>query len=51
MQSISLRGGELMGYKTEREVCQYCTERHCCRGICKEMNDFLINKKKEVKEK
>ena len=40
-----------MKYKTEKEVCQYCTECHCCRGICKEMNNFLINKKKEGKQK
>ena len=29
------------------EVCQYCTEKHCCRGLCKEMNEYLIKKKKE----
>lgn len=33
------------------EVCNNCTEKHCCRGLCKEMNEFLINKKKEKKKK
>lgn len=29
------------------EVCNHCSEKHCCRGLCKEMNEFLINKKKD----
>lgn len=30
------------------EVCRYCSEKHCCRGLCKEMNEFLVkNKEKE----
>lgn len=27
------------------EVCNNCTEKHCCRGTCKEMNDYLVNKR------
>ena len=27
------------------EVCNNCTEKHCCRGICKEMNDYLVAKR------
>jgi hypothetical protein len=23
-------------------ICKYCSEKHCCRGLCKEMNEFLI---------
>lgn len=30
-------------------VCNRCGDRHCCRGICKEMNEYLIKKKKERK--
>lgn len=26
------------------EVCSNCSEKHCCRGLCKEMNKFLIDK-------
>lgn len=26
------------------EVCNHCSEKHCCRGLCKEMNEFLIKK-------
>lgn len=29
------------------EICILCTEKYCCRGICREMNNFLINKKRE----
>ena len=35
-----------------QEVCGICTEKHCCRGLCREMNNYLINKQKEnVNEK
>lgn len=27
------------------EVCSNCTEKHCCRGLCKEMNDYLVRKR------
>lgn len=22
--------------------CVNCTERHCCRGICKDVNDYMV---------
>lgn len=28
-------------------VCNRCGEKYCCRGICKEMNDYLVNQKKQ----
>lgn len=28
-------------------VCNRCGDRHCCRGICKEMNNYLANKNKK----
>lgn len=31
----------------KNEVCKYCSEKRCCRGFCKEMIEFLINKKKD----
>ena len=31
------------------QVCRYCSEKHCCKGLCREMNDYLISKKnKEI---
>ena len=30
-----------------QEICGICTEKHFCRGLCKEMNNYLINKQKE----
>lgn len=32
------------------EICNKCTEKHCCRGLCKEMNDYLVNKNKKDKK-
>lgn len=26
------------------EVCIRCVDRHCCRGLCKEMNDYFAKK-------
>ena len=33
------------------EVCRYCSEKHCCRGLCKEMNDYLIKKRGKQNER
>lgn len=35
----------------KNEVCRYCSEKHCCRGLCKEMNDYLVNKEKKNRRK
>ena len=32
-------------------VCRYCTEKHCCRGLCKEMNDYLVKQNEMNKKK
>lgn len=32
------------------EVCNNCTEKHCCRGICKEMNDYLVAKRNKSRK-
>lgn len=29
--------------KKNYQVCKYCSEKHCCRGLCKEMNNFLVS--------
>lgn len=29
------------------QVCKYCSEKHCCRGLCKEMNEYLMNKRRD----
>lgn len=31
----------------KKEMCKRCPERYCCRGICREMNDLIIQKRKE----
>lgn len=28
-------------------ICVRCGDRHCCRGLCKEMNDYLVKKKED----
>lgn len=28
-------------------VCNNCVDRHCCRGLCKEMNDYLVKKRED----
>lgn len=28
------------------EFCTICTERHCCRGICKDVNDYIVENAK-----
>lgn len=32
-------------------ICSNCADKYCCRGICKEMNDYLVKKNKEKKDK
>lgn len=27
------------------QICNRCGDRHCCRGLCKEMNDYIVKKK------
>lgn len=27
------------------EICGRCGDSYCCRGICKEMNDYLVKQK------
>ena len=29
------------------EICINCGDRNCCRGLCKEMNEYLIKQQKE----
>jgi len=31
--------------KAKNIICLHCTEKYCCRGICKELNQHLVNKK------
>lgn len=28
------------------KFCTICTERHCCRGICKDVNDYIVENAK-----
>lgn len=28
-------------------ICNHCSEKHCCRGLCKEMNDYLVERRKK----
>ena len=34
----------------KKAYCKLCTEKHCCRGVCREVNNALI-KEKVRKEK
>ena len=36
-----------MEIKKIPEVCERCVDRHCCKGLCKEMNAYLAKKKRE----
>lgn len=29
------------------EVCYNCGDKHCCHGLCKELNDYLVSKRKK----
>ena len=31
--------------KPKAEICLRCGERHMCKGICKEMNEYLVKKR------
>lgn len=33
-----------MGVKDK--VCRSCGERHCCKGVCKEINDYIVRERK-----
>ena len=26
------------------EVCYNCGDKHCCHGLCRELNDYLVAK-------
>lgn len=28
--------------KNRYEICTNCCDRYCCRGLCKQLNDYLI---------
>lgn len=30
-------------------VCHKCGDRYCCRGTCRELNDYLVEKEKNRK--
>lgn len=34
-----------------REICSNCGDKYCCRGLCRELNDYLINRKETSHEK
>ena len=34
-----------------REICVNCGDKYCCRGLCREMNDYLVSRKEESYEK
>ena len=29
------------------DICNRCGDRHCCMGLCREMNAYLVKKKRE----
>ena len=33
-----------------KNYCRLCTEKHCCRGICREVNNALIKERKEKRK-
>lgn len=33
------------------KVCRYCSEKHCCRGLCKEMNEYLVKENENKRRK
>lgn len=39
--------GKGLMHKMEKvyEICGRCGDSYCCRGICKEMNDYLVKQK------
>ena len=34
-----------------REICTNCGDKYCCRGLCREMNDYLVSRKEGSYEK
>ena len=32
-------------------ICTNCGDKYCCRGICKEMNDYLVERRKQLQIK
>lgn len=32
-------------------VCNRCVDKYCCRGVCKEMNDYLVKKNEQKGKK
>lgn len=34
----------------KQKICERCGDKYCCHGLCREMNDFLIKKRKEKKK-
>lgn len=35
----------------KREICINCGDRYCCRGLCREMNELLIQERKQNQKK
>lgn len=33
------------------EVCKLCVDRYCCRGLCREMNDYLVKERENKRKK
>lgn len=33
------------------EICNRCVDRHCCRGLCEKMNDYLVKKRENLYDK
>ena len=35
------------------EICMNCGDRNCCRGLCKDLNDYFVklNEKRRKKNK
>lgn len=31
----------------KKEICMNCGDRYCCRGLCREMNELLIQERKQ----
>lgn len=29
------------------EICSNCGDRNCCRGLCKDLNDYLVKAKEK----
>lgn len=33
----------------KKAYCKPCTEKHCCRGICIQVNNALVKERRESK--